>query len=203
MAKELSDDGHDICILDRDGDRLNILGSGFNGQRIKGVEYDSDKLTEAGIKLADAVLAVTPDDNINIMVSLIAERIYHVPKIIARVNDPAKNFIYDKLGIETINPVQSGIELLKSELLVDNLHIVSDLDHNYEIVELLVNKEKSASVEDIETKYSCIISILIKDRILMLPKKNDLINNGDRIICTVQKKDKGRLIHSLCREILL
>lgn len=203
LAKELADDGHDICILDRDSDRLNTLGSGFNGQRIKGVEYDSDKLTEAGIKQADAILAVTPDDNINIMVSLIAERIYHVPKIIARVNNPAKNFIYDKLDIETINPVQSGIEILKDKLLIENLNVVSALDNNYEIIELLVNKEKSASVEDIETKYSCIISVLIKDRILCLPKKNDLINNGDRIICTIQKKDKGRLIHSLSKEILL
>ncbi|MEN6317099.1 MAG: TrkA family potassium uptake protein [Clostridiaceae bacterium] len=203
LARELADDGHDICILDRDGDRLNRLGSGFNGQRIKGVEYDSDKLTEAGIKLTDAVLAVTPDDNINIMVSLIAERIYHVPKIIARVNDPEKNYIYNKLGIETINPVQSGIEILKNKLLVENLNIVSALDDNYEIIELLVDKEKSVSVEEIETKYSCVISVLIKDGIISLPEKNDLIQNGNRIICTIQKQDKGRLIHSLSREIIL
>lgn len=116
LAKELADDGHDICILDRNSDRLNMLGSGFNGKRIKGIEFDSDKLIEAGVQQADALLAVTADDNVNITVSLIAKQIHHVPKIIARVNDPGKNFIYEKLDIKTINPVQSEIELLKNRL---------------------------------------------------------------------------------------
>lgn len=116
LAKELSDDGNDICIIDRSGDKLNALGSGFNGQRIKGIEFDSDNLQEAGIDRADSVLAVTSDDNINITVSLIAERIFHVPKIIAKVNDPEKNSIYYELGINTINPVIYEIEMLKKNI---------------------------------------------------------------------------------------
>lgn len=118
LAKELSDDGNDICIIDRSGDKLNALGSGFNGQRIKGIEFDSDNLKEAGIDKADAVLAVTSDDNINITVSLIAERIFHVPKIIAKVNDPEKTSIYYELGINTINPVIYEIEMLKKNMQV-------------------------------------------------------------------------------------
>ena len=116
LAKELSDEGNDICIIDRNGDKLNTLGSGFNGQRIKGIEFDSDKLIEAGVNQADALLAVTSDDNINITVSLIAERIFHVPNIIARVNDPQKNDIYNQLGINTINPIQYEIEMLKKKI---------------------------------------------------------------------------------------
>jgi len=46
LAKELSDSGHDISILDRDGEKLQALGSGFNGQRIRGIEFDSDKLID-------------------------------------------------------------------------------------------------------------------------------------------------------------
>src|SRR5665647_2243096 len=66
LAKELSIAGHDISIIDHDNERLNVLGSGFNGLKIKGIEYDNDHLIEAGIKNADFVLAVTPDDNLNI-----------------------------------------------------------------------------------------------------------------------------------------
>ena len=116
LAKELSDEGNDICIIDRNGDKLNFLGSGFNGKRIKGIEFDSDKLMEAGVNEADVLLAVTSDDNINITVSLIAEKIFHVPNIIARVNDPQKNDIYDQLGIKTINPIQYEIEMLKNQI---------------------------------------------------------------------------------------
>jgi len=116
LAKELSDEGNDICIIDRNGDKLNSLGSGFNGKRIRGIEFDSDKLTEAGVNQADVLLAVTSDDNINITVSLIADKIFHVPNIIARVNNPQKNDIYNQLGIKTINPIQYEIEMLKKKI---------------------------------------------------------------------------------------
>ena len=119
LAKGLSDEGNDICIIDRNGDKLNTLGSGFNGQRIKGIEFDSDKLIEAGVNQADVLLAVTSDDNINITVSLIADKIFHVPNIIARVNDPQKNDIYDQLGINTINPIQYEIEMLKKKININ------------------------------------------------------------------------------------
>ena len=119
LAKGLSDEGNDICIIDRNGDKLNALGSGFNGQRIKGIEFDSDKLIEAGVNQADVLLAVTSDDNINITVSLIAEKIFHVPNIIAKVNDPQKNDIYNQLGINTINPIQYEIEMLKKKININ------------------------------------------------------------------------------------
>lgn len=203
LAKGLSDDGNNVCIIDRNGDKLNALGSGFNGQRIKGIEFDSDNLLEAGIKQADALLAVTPDDNINITVSLIAEKIFHVPKIIARVNDPDKYFFYHKLGINTINPIQYEIEIIKSKLPIMSVDVISTLDNSFEIIELLVNREKSISVGDIEDKYHCIISGLMKDGEMRLPKKEEQLLNGNRIICTVQKKDKGILINYLCKEIFV
>lgn len=203
MAKELSDDGNDVCIIDRNGDKLDALGSGFNGQRIKGIEFDSDILLEAGVKQADGLLAVTPDDNINITVSLIADKIFNVPKIIARVNNPDKRFIYNNLGISTINPIQNEIEIIKSKLPIKSLEVISTLDNNFEIIELLVNKVKSASVETIENQYHCIISGVMIDGVVRFPNKNEQIKNGDRIICTIQKKDKVKLINYFSKEIFV
>lgn len=203
LAKGLADDGNDICIIDRNGDKLDNLGSGFNGHRVKGIEYDSLNLMEAGVTEADVLLAVTPDDNINITVSLIAKKIFHVPKIIARVNEPSKKIIFNKLDIDTISPVEYEIEALKNKLLIDNIDVVSHLDNNVEIIELLVNKTKTTSVLDVEENYHCIISGLIKDGAVEIPDKEKQIYNGDRIVCTIQKKDKERLIKSLSKEILL
>ncbi|MDP4109284.1 MAG: TrkA family potassium uptake protein [Bacillota bacterium] len=116
LAAELSDSGHDVSVLDRDAARLGILGSGFNGLRLKGIEFDNDNLVEAGIKQADFVLSVTPDDNINITVSLIAKKNFNVPRIIARINDPGKKSVYEMLGIETINPTELSAYILKSRI---------------------------------------------------------------------------------------
>lgn len=203
LAKELTDDGNDVCIIDRNGDKLNALGSGFNGQRIKGIEFDSDNLVDAGVNQADALIAVTADDNINITVSLIADRIFHVPKIIARVNDPEKRFFYNKLGIDTINPIQYEIEVLKSKLSVKSLEVISTLDNDYELIELLVNKQKAIFVGEVEERYHCIISGLMREGLTKLPKKEEQIQNGDRIFCTIHKKDRDKLINFLCKEIFL
>lgn len=116
LAEELSDAGHDISIVDRDSKRFTALGSGFNGRRIRGIEFDNDILIEAGIKQADFIISVTPDDNINITVSLIAKKIFNVPRIIARINDPGKKSVYEKLEIETVNPTELGAYILKSRI---------------------------------------------------------------------------------------
>jgi len=200
LARELSDNGHDVCILDRDNEKLNVLGSGFNGQKISGIEFDNDKLLEAGIHKADALLAVTNDDNINITVSLIAKDIHKVPQIIARVNSPEKSYIYDKLGIETINPVLSGIDVLKGKLLAENFDVISSLSNNMEIIELLVNKSVSLSVQEIESTCSCIISGLLRKDVMSLPEKKEIIRIGDRIICTIQKDVKKKLISLVSKE---
>jgi len=203
LAKGLSDDGNNICVIERDADKLNNLGSGFNGLRVNGIEYDSDNLLEAGIENADALIAVTSDDNINITVSLIADKIYNVPKIIARVNDPEKNYFYEKLGIDTINPIDYELEMLKSKLPIKRLDVIAALDDYYEVIEFLVNREKPMTVGEIEDKYHCIISSLVKGGKVSIPKKNDIVYNGDSILCTIHKNDKARLISYLCKEMLL
>lgn len=116
LAVDLSENGADITVIDRDSSRLNALGSGFNGQIIKGIEFDTDILIRAGIEQADLILPVTPDDNINITVSLVAQRLFNVPRVIARVCSQDKIYVYEKLGIETINPIQLGVDMLISKI---------------------------------------------------------------------------------------
>lgn len=106
LSEELSDAGHNISVVDREGKRLDALGSGFNGLIIKGIEYDNNVLKEAGIHHADYVISATSDDNLNITVSLVAKETFKVPHVIARVNDPGKKSVYELLDIETINPTE-------------------------------------------------------------------------------------------------
>ena len=202
LAKELSDFGHNICIIDRDKEKLAVLGSGFNGKRIIGIEFDNDNLIQSGIKETDALLAITPDDNINITVSMIADRIYHVPQVIARVNDPNRNYVYEKLGIETINPVRLGAELLFSRLTIRSCNVITQLDSEFQIIDLMISKKNSTTiVEEIEKKYSCIISGVNRGGCTILPKKEDQIHCGDRILCTINKNEKDKLLKSFSKEM--
>lgn len=197
LANDLSDAGHNISIIDRDNERLNVLGSGYNGTKIKGIEFDNDILLEAGISNTDVILSVTSDDNINITVSLIAQTIYKVPRIIARIVNPNRKYLYEKLEIETINPTQLGVDILKAKLAVKSSETIADIGKDYEVIETIANKTKGYSVEKAEEQFSCIISAIIREEDLILPTKNELIHQGEKIICTINKRDKDRLISSL------
>lgn len=203
LAKDLSGSGYDVSILDRDSGRLSKLGNGFNGLVINGIEFDKDLLCEAGIKTADVILVVTADDNVNITVSLIAQKIFKVPRIIARINDPAKQPIYEQLGIETISPVRLGAQILKSRLTVKSLDIIASLDKDYEIVELTVGFGHLGTVRDIECKYSCIVSGIFKNGEFFLPKPKDPVDYHDKIICTIGKKDRDKVLTFVCGEVPL
>lgn len=194
LANELSDAGHNISVIDRDIEQLNILGSGYNGLKIKGIEYDSEVLQEAGISAADVLLAVSRDENVNITVALIAVRIHKVPRVIARIVNPNRKYIYEKLEIETINPTQLGADLLEARLAVKSPETIAVVGKEYEIAEITANKAKTYSVAEIENKFGCIISAVIKNDDLKIPQKNDLILQGDKFICMIHSKDKKQLI---------
>lgn len=204
LAMELSDSGHDVCVIDRNKERLETLGSGFNGQRIGGIEFDGDNLIEGGIRQADALLAVTSDDNVNITVALIASRIYHVPKVIARVNVPNRRYIYDKLNIDTISPVQLGVEMLLSRMDISKAEVLSPLGDNYELINLAVCKENLiTTVSETERNYHCIVSAIIRENKFIFPAKEELIHCGDHILCTVDTQHKEQLLKTYSKEITI
>jgi len=197
LAKELSDAGHNISVIDRDGERLSALGSGFNGLKIRGIEYDGEILTEAGISAADAVLSVTPDENINITVSLIAKKIYHVPRIIARIVNPNRQYIYEKLDIETISPTQLGADILKTKLSTNRWMHITAINQEYGVTEITVTKEIRLKVKELEEKYRCVISAVLKEEVLHFPPGEELLQPGEKIVCTVGKNDIERLIGAI------
>ncbi|MEI7885163.1 MAG: TrkA family potassium uptake protein [Clostridia bacterium] len=202
LANELSDLGHNLCIIDRSKEKLSVLGSGFNGQKIIGIEFDNDKLLQGGIEQADALLAVTSNDNINITVSLIANKIFHVPQVIARIDDPSRKHVYEILNIDTINPVRLSVDLFLSRMTVNTSEIISHLDNDYQIIDLLFCKKNSTMiVGEIEKKYFCRISIVNIGGISRLPKQDDQIHFGDRITCTINKYEKEKLLKAFSKEL--
>lgn len=117
LALELSQENHDVVVIDSDPSHFTALGSGFNGVTIAGLPIDEDVLRSAGVEQADALAAVTDDDNMNIMVSQVARELFHVPHVITRVYDPQRETIMGKMGLTTICPTSLAVAKIKSQLL--------------------------------------------------------------------------------------
>lgn len=104
LANTLSNKGENVLIMDNTKDSFRRLASNYGGLSIVGSGTEFDKLREAQIDRASAVIAVTNDDNTNIMVAQIAREMFRVKKVIARLHDPECEVVYQELGIETICP---------------------------------------------------------------------------------------------------
>ena len=116
LAMELAQENHDVVVIDSDPERFGALGSGFNGVTITGMPIDEDVLRSAGVEQADALAAVTDDDNMNIMVSQVARELFHVPTVITRVYDPQRETIMSGMGLTTVCPTSLAVEQIKSLL---------------------------------------------------------------------------------------
>lgn len=202
LASDLSNDGHDVSIVDNSEENLERLGSGFNGHRVKGVEIDHDILVEAGIENADVFLAVTPDDNINIMASQIAKNIFGVKKVMARANDPSRDIVYKKLGIEAVSATHLGANIIKNKIQYNRCNTIIALDDNISIIKVPILKGKPYKLNDIEKKYNCIISSVLRNGNLEIPQKDDAIKVGDVILCSVGKKDRDKIVQAFAGEMI-
>jgi len=101
LAARLRREGQSVAIMDKNANAFRRLPEVWDGQSVVGFGFDRDDLLKAGIERADAVAAVTSGDNTNILTARIARETFEVPNVVARIYDPRRALIYQKLGIAT------------------------------------------------------------------------------------------------------
>ena len=128
FAQVMAEEGHDVVIVDSDRRAFEMLDGSFNGITVSGVPIDQDVLKQAGIETADALAAVTPDDNINIMTCQVAKEIFKVSKVIARIYNPSREHVFHEFGLDTICPTNLTVDVIRSKILGEaeaSHHIIS------------------------------------------------------------------------------
>ncbi len=105
VARELDAEGHSVVIIDRKPEAFRRLGENFKGRTLTGIGFDRDLLITAGITSDCAVVAVTNGDNSNILVARVAREMFGVERVVARINDPKRAKIYERLGVSTVAAV--------------------------------------------------------------------------------------------------
>lgn len=120
LANTLSNAGENVLIMDENKNSFRRLASNFGGLSVVGNGTDLDMLREAHIRQASAVIAVTNDDNTNIMIAQIARDIFKVECVIARLYDPECETVYQEFGIDTICP--SVLSAKEIDKLLSTIH---------------------------------------------------------------------------------
>ncbi len=117
VARLMSEEGHQVTVIDYDPNALARLGPGFKGRTVRGIGFDRNVLLEAGIEQADVFAATSSSDNVNIISARIARNIFRVPRVVARLYDPRRAEIYRRLGLLTISSTTLGAERIRELIL--------------------------------------------------------------------------------------
>jgi trk system potassium uptake protein TrkA len=117
LALSLEGKGHEVAVIDQERSAFRRLGSGFQGRTVGGVGFDRDTLREAGIERAYAFAAVSSGDNSNILAARVARETFGVENVVARIYDPGRAEVYQRLGIPTVATVRWTSDQMLRRLL--------------------------------------------------------------------------------------
>lgn len=121
LAHMLERDGHTVAVIDRNPEVFEEFGEEVKGRKLTGAVFDKATLIKAGIEKADCYAAVTSGDNSNIVSARVAREHFKVPHVVARIFDPRRAVLYERLGIPTISSVQWSSSVLLAMILNPDL----------------------------------------------------------------------------------
>src|ERR1700685_1589926 len=117
IAHILEAQGHSVAVIDRDPEAFRKLSSGFKGTRITGIGYDREVLSQAGIERADGFAAISSGDNSTVIAARVARESFGVQRVVARIYDPRRADVYQRLGIPTVATVRWTADQMLRKLL--------------------------------------------------------------------------------------
>ena len=200
LALSLISSGHSVAVVDRKSDAFFRLRDNFAGQTITGIGFDRDVLEQAGIKKASAVAAVTNGDNSNILVARVARESFGIENVVARISDPKRAEIYERLGIATVATVKWTSDRILRRILPD-LPAVEWTDPSSSVVlveRTLPDTLVGEKVLELEIKGAR-ISALRRLSAAVTPDSKTLVQQGDIVYFTVEKDSVNSLDEFLKR----
>ncbi|HEX6286949.1 MAG TPA: NAD-binding protein [Acidimicrobiia bacterium] len=188
LALTLSEEGHDVSVIDTREGVFDRLGSTFNGTTHEGLGYDVRVLKAAGIEYADAFIAATDSDNANAMAVQVAERVFGVPKTIARLDDPAREEAYRALGVEFVPGAKLTSKVIHEQIVREefNFHVTFS-GGDVEIVDMTVGPEGAGrKVAELEIPDDLRVAAIYRGHRTFIPDSDFVLAEGDMVVAAAR-----------------
>ena len=204
-ARSLLHMGHEVIVVEQRRARYDLLLEELGESLMFGDGTEIWVLDKAGIGRADMVVAVTGDDEDNIIISQIAKLKYAVPKVVARVNNPFNQPTFDLLGLDaTICAAANMLRLIMHELPAHKfVPLLSFKRENIEVVELEVGETSplaNKKVYEITLPDGVLLSAILRDGKALLPRGGTELLPGDYVICLIEPGQEPEVIHMFLPE---
>src|SRR5690606_28721131 len=202
LATDLASASHDVVVIDNDPEALTDLGKAFDGITIEGEAFDVDVLR--GARLADAAFfgALTNDDNANLMAAEVAKEVFGLRRVLARLQDPAREKSYRALGIPYVSTTKLISSVVFERIFENDFDIHTGFGGgDVEVVDLVLGDlETELTVADLEIPDQLRVAAIRRGRKTIVPDSGTRLLSGDLVVAATRHGVLGRIQHLLVVE---
>ena len=195
LATELEAAGHSVAIIDQSREAFRRLGPNFKGRTVSGVGFDRDTLLEAGIETADAFAAVSNGDNSNILAARVARETYGVDNVVARIYDPGRAEIYQRLGIPTVATVIWATDQILRRLVPEGSRSEwRDASGAVQLCEMHPHKDWfGMAITELEEATGARVAFITRLGEGLIPDGRSVLQEGDLLHVTVRDSELSKV----------
>lgn len=195
LASNLERLGHSVAVVDKNAKAFDRLKADFAGKQIVGFVFDREILEEAGIQDATAFASVTNGDNSNIVSARIAKEHYRVPHVVARIYDPRRAQIYQRLGIQTVATVRWTTDQILRSLLPEDVPVEYTVDNGEVVITAVPAPAEIVGRHALELELESRRRVVAVSRfgVPRIPDKDLTIQDGDIVHLSVVRGDAADL----------
>jgi trk system potassium uptake protein TrkA len=200
LARELIEQGHEILIIENVGERAEFISNELGNVVLRGNADEASTLADAGAERADVIIAVTGDDEDNLIICQVAKRRFGIARTIARINDPRNEGIFRLLGIDaTVNATQMMLGVLEQEIPHANLIPLLRLRNtDIEVVEAVIGSRSrvaGSALRDLDLPPESTIAVVIRNGAAFFPNGGTVLEPGDEVVAMTRNVHEPRLRH--------
>ena len=198
LTKTLLNEGHEVLLIERDLGKVDIYNERFGSVVIGGDGAEASTLANAGAARADVVIAVTGEDEDNLVVCQMAKQKFHVRRTIARVNNPKNEQLFRLLGVDVTVSQTNYILNLIEQAIPDRafIHLLSLRHADLAIIEATVSDDSpinGKTIDDVQFPVDCVIAAISRGPDLIVPNASTRIESGDEIIAVTRREQEDDL----------
>ena len=198
LAKELVEQGHEVLVIEREARQCAFITEELGNIVMQGDAAEASVLAEAGTARADVIVAVTGDDEDNLVISQVAKSHFQVPRTIARINNPKNEQIFRMLGINaTVSSTDVILGVLEQELPAHSIVPLLRLRHaDVEVVEAVLDQDAPVvgkAVRDLGLPTECTVAVIIRGGAPIFPTTDTRLAAGDEVIALTTTRNEARL----------
>lgn len=198
LTRSLLTRGHEVLLMEKNQERFQSLVEELGQSVIKGDACEAKTMDEAGAERADVVIAVTGDDEDNLVICQMAKQRFNVGRTIARLNNPRHEVIFQKLGIDaTVSPTRSILSLIESELPGPHFVLLMTLRRaGLEIMEMTIPPTSAVigkKLSQIKLPRSSNLALIIRENETIFPNAETTIMSNDEIYALVNREGEDEL----------